>query len=255
MLKHPHVPAKLYKYRRFSSTHLDALIKNVLWMSSPNKFSDTCDAAVYVNTDRFLIEDRSSEESDARHKDELTKLTEDIFRKEADENVKLMSDWFRSGFSVLSLSENYSSVLMWSFYSESHKGFVIEYDFSRLDYSDPRRRLCYPIFYTRKPRDATRYMARTNRSDYNILFGQFMCLIKQCDYFFEKEWRIVHALGAPYANREISMPEPTAIFLGAEVAPDDEEKMRDQCRTRTIPLKRMVQRPGTFELGIIDVPL
>ena len=64
----------------------------------------------------------------------------------------------------------------------------------------------------------------------------------------------MHAIGAPYANREISMPEPSAIFLGTQVAQDDEEKMRDQCRPRTIPLKRMVQRPGSYDLAVIDVP-
>jgi hypothetical protein len=48
----------------------------------------------------------------------------------------------------------------------------------------------------------------------------------------------VHAIGAPYANREISMPEPSAIFLGTQAAQDDEEKMRDQCRPRNHPIKK-----------------
>jgi hypothetical protein len=62
MVKHPHVQAKLYKYREFSSRHLDALARIALWMSSPNEFNDLYDAAVCFNPDRFLIEDQSAKE-------------------------------------------------------------------------------------------------------------------------------------------------------------------------------------------------
>jgi Protein of unknown function (DUF2971) len=305
MIKHPHVPAKLYKYRKFppkkcewfSPNHLDDLAKNVLWMLSPNNFNDPYDAAVYFDTDRFLVENQSAAEfiesvnemprtvkaggnwlpkkivdpipsgewqrkitrellkdSDAPHKDKLILLIEAFSGKPSDDSAKRMSDWFRSGYSVLSLSENSSSTLMGSHYSNSHKGFVIEYDFSRLDYNDLRRRLCFPVFYTKKPRDATRYMAKTDMTNYNCLFGQFMCLIKKDEWAYEKEWRIVHALGARYANKELPMPEPSAIFLGAQVAPDDEVKMRDLCHTRAIPLKKMEQRSGSYDLGVIDMP-
>jgi hypothetical protein len=38
MVKHPHVPSHLYKYRQFTPNHMGALEKSVLWMSSPDKF-------------------------------------------------------------------------------------------------------------------------------------------------------------------------------------------------------------------------
>jgi hypothetical protein len=36
MIKEPHIPKLLYKYRSFSSNHKSALEKNVLFMSSPD---------------------------------------------------------------------------------------------------------------------------------------------------------------------------------------------------------------------------
>jgi hypothetical protein len=103
-----------------------------------------------------------------------------------------MTEQLRRGFSVLSLSENPVSKLMWSHYSDSHRGFCIEYNFAKLPYDDLRRRLCFPVFYTHKLRDATRYMAKTDFIDYNNLFGQFMW---SDDWAYEKEWRIVYAIG------------------------------------------------------------
>lgn len=298
MTKHPHVPSRLYKYRQFTSNHLDALRKDVLWMSSPDRFNDPYDAAVSFDSERFLVEDQSAhdfiasteemdrvvkaggfwqprklvrpvqqgewhrritaellEGVDIPHKDKFVRAIEGFMKKQSDDGVKNMSDWFRKGFSVLSLSANWSSILMWSHYSDSHRGFVIEYDFGTLAYGDLRKRLCFPVFYTKKPRDATRYMARTDMNDYNNLFGQYMCLIKEYQWAYEKEWRIIHAIGPSHANTELAMPKPSAIILGSQVKQSDEDVMRDLCCARAIPLRRIVQRPGIFDLSIADVPL
>ena len=62
LIKHPHVPDRLCKYRKFSRDHLDALKRNVLWMSSPDRFNDPYDAAVSFDPDRFLVEEQSAQE-------------------------------------------------------------------------------------------------------------------------------------------------------------------------------------------------
>jgi Protein of unknown function (DUF2971) len=176
-----------------------------------------------------------------------------FFRMKDADGVRAMSTHFRNSFSVLSLSENYSSILMWSHYSNSHTGFAIEYDFSKLGYQDLLKRLCFPVSYTRKPRDATRYMVRADMSHYNNLFGQYMCLIKKDEWAYEKEWRIVHAIGASHANSELLMPKPSAILLGAEVARDDEAMMRAICSTQSIPLKRMERKSSSYDLVAIEL--
>src|ERR1039458_1919090 len=62
LAKHPHIPTSLYKYREFSSNHIDALKKNVLWMSSPDRFNDPYDTTIHFDPNRFLVEDQSLEE-------------------------------------------------------------------------------------------------------------------------------------------------------------------------------------------------
>lgn len=59
IVKHPHIPPLLYKYRQFAPRHLEALEKDVQWMSSPDKFNDPYDSRVYFDVDRFIMEDQS----------------------------------------------------------------------------------------------------------------------------------------------------------------------------------------------------
>ena len=148
LIKHPHVPAKLYKYRQFSDNHLDALRRGVLWMSTPDRFNDPYDASVFFNPERFWIEDYTIPEflrvtaeinrvvkagghwtpstlkkpirsGDWRQKiaaellksvaasakADLLSFINGFFKKLAEDSIRRMSDGFRSGFSVLSLSE------------------------------------------------------------------------------------------------------------------------------------------------------
>lgn len=298
MLKHPHVPSHLYKYRSFCENHLGALEKNVLWMSAPQRFNDPFDGAVRFFPDRFLVEDMPAEEFIRQVKETAnavtsggrweppTKLTnpirsgdwrrkictqlmkdiplegsgraallntmEDFMRQQNEVQVQRMTDTFRQGFSALSLSENSSSTLMWSHYSDSHRGFCIEYDFSTLPYGDLRRRLCCPVFYTAKLRDATRYLSSGTRS-FNNLFGQLMLLMKLSDWAYEKEWRIIDAIGPAHANKELAMPAPSAIILGSQVESGNEKLMLDNCKRKNIPLRKMVVNVGGSALDNILV--
>ena len=57
VVKHPHIPQRLYKFRSFSPQHLDALHNGVLWMSSPDKLNDPFDTTAYFDAGRFFIDD------------------------------------------------------------------------------------------------------------------------------------------------------------------------------------------------------
>jgi hypothetical protein len=172
------------------------------------------------------------------------------FDIQGEQAVRFVSKRARAGLSVLSLCENATSVLMWSHYSDGHKGFCIEYDLSTLRGDDLRRRQCFPVFYRRKLTDATRYLARQDFHNYNNLFGIYMCLLKSDEWAYEREWRLVLPTGPSHANSAVKMPKPVAIILGALAQPDDEAWMRTFCHRNGIPLKRAVQRHNEFRLEI-----
>lgn len=154
-----------------------------------------------------------------------------------EEMVEQVSARFRDGFSILSLSANPKSKLMWSHYAQSHTGFCIEYDFGSLDYDNIRKRLCCPVLYRSKRTNATRYIAK-GQKDFNNLFGSYISLIKTNDWAYEQEWRIVHPTGPSHANGLMWMPSPSAIILGAGATPENANWATDFCLRRSIPLKR-----------------
>jgi len=119
-----------------------------------------------------------------------------------------MNKFFRTEYSVLSLSADPASILMWSHYSGGHQGFCIAYDFKALAPDDLRRRMCYPVLYREKKTDATRYLADTGGADFNSLFGLYMCLMKSEAWSYEQEWRIIYPIGREHANRKLEMPKP-----------------------------------------------
>jgi hypothetical protein len=83
LAKHPHIPKRLYKFRSFSASHIDALREGVLWMSSPERFNDPFDTTVYFDPDRFLVEDLSLKEVSAEIEQLKagTKSVEEIARR------------------------------------------------------------------------------------------------------------------------------------------------------------------------------
>jgi hypothetical protein len=199
---------------------------------------------------RVLLEFLSDQPAHIR--DDFVQTTDRWFALQREQAVRLMSERMRSGYSVLSLCENATSVLMWSHYSNSHKGFCIEYDLSALSENEERRRFCYPVFYRKKLTDATRYLVKMDFHDYNNLFGTYMCLLKSDEWAYEKEWRIAFAAGSGDANGPMKMPKPKSIILGALAQPSDEAWMRTFCKDHDIRLRRASQRHNEFRLEIRD---
>jgi Protein of unknown function (DUF2971) len=257
-IKAPHVPSTLYKFRRFCDHHKKALEDGVLWRTPPSHFNDPYDSLVYFDIGRFLIEDFTIDElraavtkSNAEGKFRPKPLAKPTQHREWQErflnrvlegqpeqtvdavrrmikarNVRLQreavqqfSDTVREGYSVISFAGDVSSVLIWSHYSQEHKGFCIEYNLSGTELG----RLCYPVIYRRKLLDSSRYIFKRDPADFNNLFPIYASILKSDEWSYEREWRIVLPAGKPYATDQVSMPKPTGIILGALVEPTDEE--------------------------------
>jgi Protein of unknown function (DUF2971) len=163
-------------------------------------------------------------------------------------HVREMVSFMRRSFSVLSLSEDPSSILMWSHYADNHKGFCIQYDFSESSETSDLRRYCFPVLYRKKLIDATKYMQKPTET--NPLFGQFMSLIKSDEWKYEKEWRIIYAFGSSLAKFEHRMPKPSAIILGSHISKENCLAIKDYCNGRGIRVKKAELSPKEFRMTI-----
>lgn len=200
---------------------------------------------------RVLEEAHSNTPEDFRVIPNGPEAIEEAVRLANERMIIQLSEHLRGGFSVVSLSEEPSSTLMWSHYSKNHTGFCIEYDFSAISPEDLRRRLCFPVYYRGKLTDATKYLTHVDPASVNIYFGQYLCLLKSKEWAYEKEWRIVYPTGQAQAIAEISMPRPSAIILGARVGTKDKEWMVDYCNHNNVPLMTIRQKRSSFKFEIL----
>ena len=122
-------PKFLYKYRDPKERTEDIFRSSSIWFSQPSSFNDPFDcqlSEVEEHSDddasRFfshILKGRSDEEYLMRSGPKKNEL-ELIMEKAKSITLERMG--------VLCLSKNFDSILMWSHYTDCHKGLVIEFD-------------------------------------------------------------------------------------------------------------------------------
>jgi hypothetical protein len=171
-------PTKLYKYCPFNVFSLRAINEAEIFHASPTQFNDPLDSNPTLDLDistddavRLLSRmlEMSGETSD-RIERQINTLRYNATEPSEDEpntpegeelNLRLLleMDILRTlrremaAHGVFSLSETYSSVLMWSHYGDHHRGLCLEYDTSLMavpslgpiDYKAPRAVSAYQL--------------------------------------------------------------------------------------------------------------
>jgi hypothetical protein len=205
------MPRKLYKYRPFNVFCLRLLTHAEVSYSNPRTFNDPldCDPTIEVDIDRNALEllcyaflrrtkpeDQakaeinnyrylSSEYGDFRNESHV----EDYLKRMLALRIKDELDSELGSKGVLSLSERWDSVLMWSHYADNHRGMCIEFDTTELPhpnlravgYRAPRRVRASDLFEWKR-----RHSADAEQRVRDTYF-----FAKAGPWRYEKEWREV----------------------------------------------------------------
>lgn len=147
-------------------------------------------------------------------------------------------------FRVGCLCTNYKNSLMWSHYADSHRGFCVEYDFSKADIST----LPFPVVYSNiRPQipweeALTRSPENTAKATSNLMIG---LLTKDKCWEYENEWRYLVVSSAPPS---LKMPSISCIYLGALIEGKNRDKILKFAMKNQIPVKQMVVDRGEYIL-------
>jgi len=136
---------------------------------------------------------------------------------------------------------------MWSHYSDNHKGFCLEYDVG----SWPRRerRILYPVIYSGRLFDATKYILRSILSnDFENIYGIVAATHKSLDWEYEKEWRFVLPMGESFADRNYRVPSPSALYLGTRIGEENQDELKRIADEKGILVYKMQLSSTKFEL-------
>jgi len=251
-MKYPEI-TYLYKFYDYNEKALSVLINKTVWFAKPDSFNDPFDCKIPFDNcitlqelQNFLpryknfkgISEKQLEEEvqkirDARGQvDAEFRKTWSIVLKAADEQLT------NSG--VFCLSQCNTNILMWSHYSDNHKGFCIEFVRSSKndlgDYEKTRRvkyRPDYPIISPLSP-DA---------------FDQKF-FTKAIDWKYEKEWRLIEEKG------DIALPLPvdiSAIIFGLKMSSQNKTTIKDILSDNPNIIYRQAEKvPNSFKLKIVD---
>lgn len=141
---------------------------------------------------------------------------------------------------IACFSETIRSVTMWSHYTDSHKGFSLEYDTNhfrlRCQNCDKmnhcnKAAVCniFPVIYHRQRHDATDYLAWYIGKGMGMpiknpdIFAASKCfLYKSPQWSYEKEWRLIVSKMNEFLDKSpvcIYNIRPTAIYYGTDISP------------------------------------
>lgn len=272
-LKLNNIPLFLYKYRALNTYTLNCLEKGTVWMPPANYLNDPFECSLSLNdielSRKFFTKENFAQEFYTQYNCQISKKEiEEIINSSDPEssfhaicNEKNIDRDFSSAKQIrknildeyisktkrevrlCSFSEINDSILMWSHYSDGHKGICIQYDFGA------SKEICTylePVHYTNQIFDMTPYMG-TGQVPLKIA-----AITKALDWQYEKEWRLTFpAEDENPDNGHYNVPNPKAIFLGARFSDNDEkdkQALMSIAKKRNTPIYQMNIHNAEFKI-------
>ena len=202
----------------------------------------------------------------------LAKLTgqdlsqlEDAFCEVEGKSKNLIKEWAKqvnSNFAISCFSEYPSNVLMWSHYAGKHSGFCVEYDFTKIKNLDYVIRLM-PVSYSEQrqfvPLQILDYSDLENikvSSDYKATVEIMLLLLGKSDIWaYEREWRLICEQTLLDSNLNCNLPIVSAVYLGANVSPENDSKIRNLAIEKEIKLFKYRLAHDMYKLNLAEITL
>lgn len=162
-------PRSLYKY--VTTERIDILQEGLIRFTSPNFFNDPFEFSPIVTLldDDVFMNDLKVPKHLRHDSSVLSVFNNTLYKTLCDT------------FVVLSLTETFDNLLMWSHYTDSHKGFILEFD-TEHDFFDDKK----VVFFDRVDYSSARFNFTLST---DIELKNF--LAKGDVWGYEKEWRVV----------------------------------------------------------------
>ena len=150
-------------------------------------------------------------------------------KKEIDKVVRELLGKNQRDTLVSCFTEKKDSILMWSYYTENHKGFCIEYDTAKAEIFHQQ---VLPVIYDDNRYNAIRLLETQNN---NIILNPYVYKAKCWKH--EKEWRILSThCEEIHPNDNVYLKEAiTGVYLGAKIDKDIEEEIKNWEKQKKYP--------------------
>ena len=155
----------------------------------------------------------------------------------------ILSETSKRYSTIACFSESIDSILMWSHYANSHKGFALEYDF-RPTLEQPIKNVgLFPVVYSEERFDISDYIAwaflriigfPAKMPDISASIKN--ALWKSDVWAYEKEWRMIDSTPRDITDEKASAIhyKPVAIYYGRHMSGDDKKLLHEVAKEKGI---------------------
>lgn len=273
-LKLENFPKSFFKYRALSNLTLESLSQGYIWLSEIISLNDPFECSIQFDNDECWRHYYSSPTFQETFKtltgSDLNKIDIDTlvksakpyeaylhmchvkgipFNMSADEQLKRVQNrWveiveeMNRNLRICSFSTNNRSLLLWSHYSNEHKGICVEYDFIE---ADRIRTFIQPMMY----RNEIYKLGLFDDYTFTRMIGS--SLIKSKDWEYEQEWRVTIFKQADEFPQKLRAPTPKAIYIGTRFDLNAESLKREfwgVVQAKNIPVYKMTKHHQEFSL-------
>lgn len=303
-IKNIYSPKKIYKFRALSENSINNVLNNNIWFDNPINMNDPYDCRfmwensadrefisaeqykhIYANAPEefdselfaYISENKVSFNEFLRKikiQGQPGSLMIDVLNDRHEELISKFMTAYLQKIYFCSFTENFSSMLMWSHYSNNHSGFCIEYDSTKANGYNPYIHQLYPVLYTNKLFNVSELFYDkkdlVKSKKFNNLFLCYPLIYKSDEWDYEKEWRVIHPHGLIGQAKNLSTPPISTILLGSNFFKtlamqhkkkfpeyksnhDLALKLIDHCKCNGIKLKIMKHSISTYSMT--DTPI
>ena len=256
---------KIYKYREFSSRTLSMLANNELYFAVSESFNDPFDCRARKGfefkddqdfIDKWTPLEASQQKISLKEAHKYVKKMAES-KQSKDEYIEIKSQMFQKlvlqSFGICSFSEVSDDILMWSHYSDSHKGMCIEFNRSTENI------LCHagPVEY---PDDDifpyVDYWLGPNEDQ--LVEVVKIIMTKSKHWKNEKEWRLIkrpEEIDEHYRGHSVTYPDEmiSGIIFGLRMNSKEKKTVKNILSGKPIKYYEAKTIKNKFQVEIIEV--
>lgn len=278
------MPTQLFRYRLCNDLQIEAFRNDIIYCVTADNFNDPYDTLITYDLEgirkgleAMMSYDAFNQSLDWLKKggdfpDILKRFMPDVFndnvkslmsqvqntkdaRDEIDRRKTNLLAMIETYFPVLSeitkkfstiacFSEKISSVLMWSHYTDSHKGFALEYNFRPVYKTFKSNVGLYPVIYGERRKDYSMYLtwAFFKFLGFNVINPDITMAIKTALnksklWEYEQEWRMIDFSVRDFRDSTPSeiIQKPVAIYYGGHISKERKRELHLIAKEKRIP--------------------
>jgi hypothetical protein len=224
----------IYKYRSFETSYkYDIFTKSEVYFAKPSEFNDPFESRPQIAGFESLKERRDyidnyvkRELGNLKYKDRIA-LKKALLIRLADREI-ITNDIHKllGKYGIFSSSEKWDQCLMWSHYSDGHKGFCVGFDFDS-DFDDDMGMGHKVVYATKYPRISPEIFDRdTPGNDRKLV--EVTIATKSTEWFYEQEIRYVkRAMEGGSGIYKFCNEKVKEVIIGACVTPENKREITD----------------------------